>query len=58
MGLVDRQGYTLVPLSLYWLNGRAKVKLGLAKGKQTHDKRASIKERDWQRQKGRLMRKG
>jgi SsrA-binding protein len=58
MGSVDRQGYTLVPLSLYWHQGRAKVKLGLAKGKQSHDKRASIKERDWQRQKGRLMRKG
>jgi SsrA-binding protein len=55
-GAVDRQGYTLVPLLLYWVNGRAKLKLGLAKGKQAHDKRASIKARDWQRQKSRLMR--
>jgi SsrA-binding protein len=57
-GAVDRQGYTLVPLALYWLKGRAKLKLGLAKGKQAHDKRASIKERDWQRQKGRILRRG
>lgn len=56
-GAVDRQGYTLVPLLLYWSAGRAKLKLGLAKGKQAHDKRASIKDRDWQRQKGRLLRK-
>lgn len=56
-GAVDRQGYTLVPLLLYWSQGRAKLKLGLAKGKQAHDKRASIKERDWQRQKSRMLRK-
>jgi SsrA-binding protein len=57
-GAVDRQGYTLVPLVLYWSQGRAKLKLGLAKGKQAHDKRASIKERDWQRQKSRILKKG
>lgn len=56
-GLVERSGYTLVPLSMQWLNGRAKVTLGLAKGKNTRDKRDTIKDRDWQRQKGRLLRK-
>jgi SsrA-binding protein len=57
-GAVDRQGYTVVPLSLYWSRGRAKLRLGLARGKQAHDKRASLKERDWQRQKGRILRRG
>jgi SsrA-binding protein len=57
IGAVEREGYTLVPLSLYWKNGRAKLGLGLAKGKKQHDKRASDKERDWQRQKQRLLRK-
>jgi SsrA-binding protein len=52
---VDRKGYTLVPLELYWKNGRAKLKLGLAKGKQDHDKRNTEKDRDWQREKSRLM---
>jgi SsrA-binding protein len=48
---------TLIPLSLYFnTRGRAKVELALARGKQTHDKRASIKERDWKRDKARLMR--
>ena len=54
---VARQGMTLIPLSIYFnRTGRAKVELALAKGKQTHDKRASIKERDWKRDKARLMR--
>lgn len=55
IGAVERQGYTLVPLTLYWKRGRAKLKVGLAKGKKTHDKRATLKERDWQRQKERLL---
>ena len=56
-GAVERKGMTLVPLSIYFnRTGRAKVELALAKGKQTHDKRASIKERDWKRDKARLMR--
>jgi SsrA-binding protein len=56
-GAVERKGMTLVPLSVYFnRTGRAKVELALAKGKQTHDKRASIKERDWKRDKARLMR--
>ena len=57
-GAVERDGYTLVPLAMNWVKGRAKVTLGLAKGKNTRDKRDSIKDRDWQRQKGRLMRRG
>lgn len=57
LGAVERKGMTLVPLSIYFNSrGRAKVELALAKGKQTHDKRASIKDRDWQRDKARLMR--
>lgn len=56
-GAVERKGMTLVPLSVYFNGkGRAKVELALAKGKQTHDKRATIKERDWKRDKARLMR--
>lgn len=57
-GAVERDGYTLVPLAMNWVNGRAKVTLGLAKGKNTRDKRDAIKDRDWQRQKGRVLRRG
>lgn len=57
MGAVERKGMTIVPLSVYFNSrGRAKVELALAKGKQAHDKRASIKERDWKRDKARIMR--
>ncbi|MBI4969416.1 MAG: SsrA-binding protein SmpB [Rhodospirillales bacterium] len=57
LGAVTREGMTLVPLSIYFnARGIAKVNLGLAKGKKRHDKRESEKERDWQREKGRLMR--
>ena len=56
-GQVQREGYTLVPLSLYFTpRGLAKVELGLAKGKTHVDKRETSKKRDWQRQKARLMR--
>ncbi len=55
IGAVERKGYTLIPLSLYWKNGRAKLEIGLAKGKQLHDKRATAKDRDWQREKARIM---
>ena len=56
-GLVQRQGYTLVPLSLYFNDrGRAKIELGIARGRRQHDKREREKERSWQREKGRLMR--
>jgi SsrA-binding protein len=54
-GSVDQDGYTLVPLELYWKAGRAKLQIGLAKGKKQHDKRAVEKDRDWQRDKHRLM---
>ena len=56
-GAVERRGMTLIPLSIYFNStGRAKVELALAKGKQDHDKRQSIKDRDWKRDKARLMR--
>jgi SsrA-binding protein len=57
-GLVERRGYALVALELYWKNGRVKVSIGLAKGKKQHDKRAVEKDRDWQRDKERLMKAG
>ena len=56
VGAVERAGYTLVPLELYWKAGRAKLRIGLAKGKKQHDKRASEKDRDWERDRARLMR--
>lgn len=55
IGSVERKGYTLIPLSLYWKGNRIKLQIGLAKGKKAHDKRATEKERDWQRQKQRVM---
>ena len=56
-GAVAREGMTLVPLSVYFNGqGRAKVELALAKGRQTHDKREAIKEREWKRDAARLMR--
>jgi SsrA-binding protein len=58
VGAVERRGYTMVPLELYWKNGRAKLSVGLAKGKKQHDKRATEKDRDWQRSKARLLRRG
>jgi SsrA-binding protein len=58
VGAVERRGYTLVPLELYWKNGRAKLAIGLAKGKKQHDKRAVEKDRDWQRDKARALRRG
>jgi SsrA-binding protein len=57
IGSVERQGYTLIPLSLYWKNNRVKMRLALAKGKKTHDKRETIKDRDWQRDRARLLKK-
>ena len=55
IGQVERAGYTIAPLDLYWARGRAKLKIGLAKGKKQHDKRASIKERDWKREQQRIL---
>jgi SsrA-binding protein len=57
-GRVQEKGLTLVPLSLYWKDGRAKVELGLARGKQAHDKRETIKRRMDQRESERAMRRG
>lgn len=57
IGSVERRGYTLVPLGLYWKNNLVKLEIGLAKGKKLHDKRASEKERDWAREKQRLLKK-
>ncbi len=56
IGQVERKGYTLMPLAMYWSRGRAKLEIGLAKGKKLHDKRASEKERDWDREKQRVLR--
>jgi SsrA-binding protein len=56
LGAVERKGYTLVPLALYWGKGKIKLEMGLAKGKKAHDKRAVEKDRDWQRQKQRVLR--
>jgi len=55
IGAIDRKGYTLVPLKMYWSKGRAKLEIGLAKGKKEHDKRAADKDRDWNREKARIM---
>lgn len=57
VGAVERKGFTLVPLAIYFNSrGRAKVELALGKGRQTKDKRDYIKDRDWQRDKARIMR--
>jgi SsrA-binding protein len=55
IGLTERAGYTLIPTAMYWKRGRAKLEIGLAKGKKLHDKRASEKDRDWKREKERLF---
>jgi len=54
-GAVERKGYAVVPTAMYWKHGKVKLEIGLAKGKQTHDKRRTEKERDWQREKQRLL---
>lgn len=55
---VARKGYTVVPLAMYWKNNRVKLEIGLAKGKQLHDKRDTEKARDWGRERDRLMKRG
>ena len=52
---VDRKGYTLVATAMYWKKGRAKLEIALAKGKKEHDKRATEKDRDWKREKARML---
>jgi SsrA-binding protein len=55
VGAVERRGRALVPLAMYWKNGRAKLEIGLARGKKEHDKRADTRDREWQREKARVM---
>lgn len=57
IGSVERQGYTIVPMSLYWKKNKIKIKIALAKGKKEHDKRDSVKDREWQRDRSRIMKK-
>ena len=56
VGKVERAGYTLAPLDLHYRNGRVKIEVGLAKGKKQHDKRDTIKDREWAREQQRLLR--
>ncbi|MEE9413278.1 MAG: SsrA-binding protein SmpB [Methylococcales bacterium] len=58
IGAVERKGYTLVPIAMYWKNSLAKLEIGLAKGKKQHDKRATEKNRDWTREKQRILKHG
>ncbi|AOU97517.1 SsrA-binding protein [Acidihalobacter yilgarnensis] len=55
IGAVERKGFTLIPLALYWKRGRAKLEIGLAKGKKEHDKRATERDREWDRDKSRIL---
>lgn len=56
IGRVERDGYTIVPTAMYWSKNKVKLEIALAKGKQSHDKRETERERDWQRDKQRVMR--
>jgi len=55
LGAIERKGQTLVATAMYWKRGRAKVEIALARGKKAHDKRATLKERDWNRERSRLL---
>ncbi len=55
VGLVDQKGKTVVPIALYWKRGKVKVDIGVATGKKQHDKRKTVKDRDWKRQQERIM---
>lgn len=57
IGSVERQGYTIIPLSMYWKKNKIKLKIALAKGKKEHDKRDTIKDREWNRDRSRIMKK-
>ena len=57
VGKVERDGYTLIPTAVYWKGNKVKLELALAKGKQSHDKRQASKDKDWQREKERTMRR-
>ena len=54
-GLVERKGQTVIPTAMYWAKGKAKVEIGIATGKRQHDKRKVERDRDWERQKARIM---
>ena len=56
-GKVEQKGYTVVPLAMYWKGSRVKLEIGLAKGKQLHDKRQDSKDKDWNREKDRIFKK-
>ena len=56
IGKVERSGYTLIPIDMHYKNGRIKIQIGLAKGKKQFDKRQVEKEKDWERDKARIMR--
>jgi len=55
VGSVERKGRTIVPLAMYWKDGRAKLEIGLARGKKEHDKRADTRDRDWARERARVL---
>ena len=55
VGAVERKGRTIVPLAMYWKDGRAKLEIGLARGKKEHDKRADTRDRDWARERARVL---
>ncbi|WP_133136203.1 SsrA-binding protein SmpB [Legionella rowbothamii] len=57
IGSVERQGFTIIPLSMYWKRNKIKLKIALAKGKKEHDKRDTIKDREWNRDRSRIMKK-
>lgn len=57
IGATEREGYTLVPLKMYWSKGKAKLRIALAKGKKQHDKRQTIRQREWERDKARLLKR-
>lgn len=57
IGLVERKGFTLIPTAMYFARGRVKVEIGLARGKRQHDKRRDVRDRDWERQKARIMKR-
>ncbi|MDZ4263859.1 MAG: SsrA-binding protein SmpB [Pseudomonadota bacterium] len=58
IGAVERQGYTVIPIAMYWSKNLVKVEIGLAKGKQEHDKRNTERDREWARDKQRIMKRG
>ncbi len=58
VGAVERKGYTVVPLALYWKRNLVKLEIALAKGKEKHDKRATERDREWKRDKQRILKRG